>query len=141
MSIYVILDIDVHDEEKYLEYQEQVPAIIKKHGGRYSVRGGDIIALGEWKPDRIVVIEFPSLEKLQTFISCPEYAPHQELLLLRVVKKTSLQYELTQCITWGHEPPIFHFECEPTRWGFYVRHSGNVPPVYQYYPWIPALLW
>jgi len=75
MSIYVILDIDVHDEEKYLEYQKQVPAIIQKHGGRYSVRGGNIIALGEWKPERIVVIEFPSLEKLQTFISCPEYEP------------------------------------------------------------------
>ena len=57
MSIYVILDIDVYDEEKYLEYQKQVPAIIKTYGGRYLVRGGNIIALGEWEPERIVVIE------------------------------------------------------------------------------------
>ena len=75
MSIYVILDIDVYDEKKYLEYQKQVPAIIKKYGGRYLVRGGNIISLGEWKPERIVVLEFPSFEKLQAFISCSEYEP------------------------------------------------------------------
>jgi uncharacterized protein (DUF1330 family) len=75
MSIYVILDIDVHDKEKYLEYQKQVPAIIKKYGGRYLVRGGNVISLGEWRPERIVILEFPSSEKLQAFISCPEYQP------------------------------------------------------------------
>lgn len=75
MSIIVILDIDVHDKEKYSEYQKQVPAIIKKHGGKYLVRGGNVISLGEWKPERIVVLEFPSMEKLQAFISCPEYLP------------------------------------------------------------------
>ena len=79
MSIYVILDVDVHDEEKYLEYQKQVPPIIKTYGGRYLVRGGSIIALGEWNPKRIVIIEFPSLEKLQTFISCPEYEPVKQI--------------------------------------------------------------
>ena len=30
MSIYVILDIKVHDAERYLESQKQAPAIIKK---------------------------------------------------------------------------------------------------------------
>ena len=79
MSIYVILDLDVHDEEKYLEYQKQVPALIKKYGGRYIVRGGDIMALGEWNPARIVILEFPSIEKLQTFISCPEYEPVKQI--------------------------------------------------------------
>ena len=75
MSIYVILDIDVHDKEKYLKYQQQVPALIEKYGGRYIVRGGDIFAIGEWKPERIVILEFPSLEKLQAFLSSPEYQP------------------------------------------------------------------
>ncbi len=79
MSIYVILDLDVHDEEKYLEYQKQVPALIKKYGGRYVVRGGDIMALGEWNPARIVILEFPSIEKLQAFISCPEYEPVKQI--------------------------------------------------------------
>ncbi len=75
MSIYVILDIDVHDKEKYLEYQKRVPALIQKHGGRYIVRGGDIFATGDWKPERIVILEFPSMENLQAFLSNPEYEP------------------------------------------------------------------
>ena len=75
MRIYVILDIDVHDSEKYLEYKKQVPAIIQKHGGRYLVRGGDIITLGEWKPERIVMLEFPSFDNLLEFVNCPEYQP------------------------------------------------------------------
>ncbi len=75
MSVYVILDIDVHDKEKYLEYQKRVPAIIEKYDGRYLVRGGNVIPLGEWIPERIVLLEFPSLEKLEEFISCPEYQP------------------------------------------------------------------
>ena len=79
MSVYVILDIDVHDEEKYLEYQKQVPDIIKSYGGRYLVRGGNVIPLGEWQPERIVILEFPSLESLQTFVSCPEYEPVKKI--------------------------------------------------------------
>ena len=79
MSIYVILDVDIHDSEQYLEYQKQVPPIIKKHGGRYLVRGGNVVAMGEWKPERIVIFEFPSFEALQTFINCPEYQPVKRL--------------------------------------------------------------
>lgn len=79
MSIIVILDIDVHNKEKYHEYQTKVSSIIKKHGGRYLVRGGNIISLGEWKPQRIVLLEFPSMEKLQGFINCPEYAPVKQI--------------------------------------------------------------
>ncbi len=75
MPVYVILDIEVHDAERYAEYKRQVPAIIEKYGGRYLVRGGPVTALGDWKPERIVILEFPSQEKLQAFVGSPEYQP------------------------------------------------------------------
>ncbi len=75
MGIYVILDIDVHNSEKYREYQRRVPAIIQKYGGRYLVRGGNITILGEWKPERIVILEFPSFDNLLEFVNSPEYQP------------------------------------------------------------------
>ena len=75
MKVYAILDVEVHDEEKYAEYKRQVPAILERYGGRYLVRGGPVVALDSWRPERIVVIEFPSQERLQAFVSSPEYQP------------------------------------------------------------------
>jgi uncharacterized protein (DUF1330 family) len=45
MTAYVILDIDVHDQEGYQKYRAGVPALIAKHGGEYLVRGGDFEVL------------------------------------------------------------------------------------------------
>ena len=75
MSVYVILDIEIHDEEKYAEYKRQVPPIIEKYGGRYVVRGGPVVALDDWKPGRIVILEFSDRDQLQAFVSSPEYQP------------------------------------------------------------------
>jgi uncharacterized protein (DUF1330 family) len=94
MSIYVILDIKVHDPEKYLEYQRQAPAIIEQHGGRYLVRGGDIITLGSWQPERIVMLEFPTAEQAQAMLLSPEY---QQLKLIRDQATTSHAIAVEGC--------------------------------------------
>ena len=86
MSIYVILDIKVHDPEKYAEYQRQAPAIIEQYGGRYLVRGGDIIALGSWQPERIVMLEFATAEQARAMLMSPEY---QQVKLIRDQAATS----------------------------------------------------
>lgn len=95
MKVYAILDVDVHDEEKYAEYKRQVPAIIEKYGGRYLVRGGPIVALDDWQPKRIVILEFPSQEQLQAFVSSPEYQP---VLAIRNEATTS-----RTIVVQGHE--------------------------------------
>jgi len=40
MSAYVIAEIEITDPAAYEEYRKQVPAVIAKYGGRFTVRGG-----------------------------------------------------------------------------------------------------
>ena len=76
MAVYLILEVEVTDRAAYEEYLERVTSIIEKYGGRYLVRGGNIETFaGDWKPGRIVVLEFPSHDRLKTCFASPEYAP------------------------------------------------------------------
>jgi uncharacterized protein (DUF1330 family) len=74
MSVYMIIDSKVKDREKYDQYLDQVQPIVAKHGGRYHVRGENIRALGTWRPQRIIVIEFPSEDAIRGWLASPEYA-------------------------------------------------------------------
>jgi len=74
MSVYLIADIEIKDREMYSKYVEKVPAIIKKFGGRYLTQGGKITPLsGNWNPERITMIEFENMERLQQCFNSPEY--------------------------------------------------------------------
>jgi uncharacterized protein (DUF1330 family) len=75
MSVYMIIESRVKDEEKYKQYIEQVSPIVEKYGGHYHVRGENIRSIGDWKPERIIVIEFPSEEHIQKWLTSPEYGP------------------------------------------------------------------
>jgi len=76
MSAYVIVDIDVHDQEAYAEYIKLAPAGVAAYGGKYLARNGRKVVLeGEWTPKRLVILEFESLERAQAWIDSPEYAP------------------------------------------------------------------
>jgi uncharacterized protein (DUF1330 family) len=75
MSVYMILEIQVVDAETYGEYIQQAPATVEQYGGRYLVRGGAITPLtGGWDPQRMVVIEFPTMERFQEWLTSPEYS-------------------------------------------------------------------
>jgi uncharacterized protein (DUF1330 family) len=76
MAAYVIAEIDVTDPAGYEEYRKQVLGVVTKYGGRFIVRGGKIDSReGGWMPQRIVVVEFPSLAQAQKWYNSPEYAP------------------------------------------------------------------
>jgi uncharacterized protein (DUF1330 family) len=76
MTVYVIADIEITDQDAYAEYQKLVPPIIEKFGGKYLVRGGQIISgESEWGLTRIVMLEFPSAEKAEEYATSDEYAP------------------------------------------------------------------
>jgi len=76
MSAYVIAEIEVTDPVAYEEYRRQVPAVVTKFGGRFIVRGGKIDPKeGGWTPQRIVVVEFPSMAQAQKWYDSPDYAP------------------------------------------------------------------
>ncbi len=74
MVAYVIADVDVLDSAKYEEYKKLTPQAIAKHGGRFLTRGGQTAVLeGDWRPGRVVLIEFPSLEAARSFYTSVEY--------------------------------------------------------------------
>lgn len=76
MKAYVVGDVQVLNPERYAEYRAQVLATIEKHGGRFLVRGGEANVIeGDWKPNRIVVIEFPDMPSLEAWYRSNEYAP------------------------------------------------------------------
>ena len=75
MAAYVIIGVEVTDESAYGSLREQVPAIVKAHGGRYLVQGGAAeVVRGDWTPHRLVVIEFDSVEQAKRWQSAPDYA-------------------------------------------------------------------
>jgi uncharacterized protein (DUF1330 family) len=76
MKAYVIVDVKITDPVRYDDYKKLTPASLVPYGGKFIVRGGQTETLeGEWEPGRIVVIEFPSMEKAKAWWSSDEYAP------------------------------------------------------------------
>ncbi len=74
MAAYLVVDIDVTNPVQFEEYKKLAPAAIAKYGGRYLIRGGAYEALeGNWKPQRVTVVEFESMEKGKAFYNSPEY--------------------------------------------------------------------
>jgi uncharacterized protein (DUF1330 family) len=70
----VLADVTVTDPPAMEEYRKQVPATLAKYGGRFLVRGGAHQTVeGDWKPARLVVIEFPSLADAQRWYDSEEY--------------------------------------------------------------------
>lgn len=76
MAAYVIADVAPEDAEAYRAsgYLEAAARTSKEYGGVYRVRGGALSVLeGEWEPERIVLIEFPSMERLLAWYNSAEY--------------------------------------------------------------------
>jgi uncharacterized protein (DUF1330 family) len=75
MTAYVIADIDIHDQDAYREYSALVPDTLRPYGGRFLVRGGAFETLeGDWRPRRVVVLEFPSAGHARRWYGSQEYA-------------------------------------------------------------------
>jgi uncharacterized protein (DUF1330 family) len=80
MPAFVIVDIDVHDPDRYEEYKRLAETTVTAYGGRYVARGGRKEVLeGGWTPKRLVILEFESLERAKQWWNSPEYRPAREL--------------------------------------------------------------
>jgi uncharacterized protein (DUF1330 family) len=76
MPAFVIADVSPDDVEAYRAsgYLEAAARTSKEYGGFYRARGGALTVLeGEWEPERIVLIEFPSMERLLAWYNSAEY--------------------------------------------------------------------
>lgn len=98
MSVYMIIEIEIRNNELYSKYVNKVPEVIEKYGGRYLIRGGKVTPLsGNWNPERIILIEFETIEQLQECFKSTEYL---ELAPLR--KQSTIGRSI---IVEGYLPP------------------------------------
>jgi uncharacterized protein (DUF1330 family) len=80
MKGYVIVEIEILDQAKYDKYRQMAPASIQQYGGTYIVRGGRIDPLeGAWKPERLAILEFESVERAKAWYNSAEYAPAKKI--------------------------------------------------------------
>lgn len=81
MTAYLVLDFSVRDLRGFMPYVEAIPAFIARHGGRYIVRGEKPTVMeGDWRPARMVILEFPARANAEAFLADPEA---QDLFALR----------------------------------------------------------
>ncbi len=80
MPAYVIVETTIHDPEQYEQYKAASPAAVAGGGGRFVVRGGELAVLeGDWKPARLVVLEFEDLEAAKRWYESAEYQAAKQL--------------------------------------------------------------
>jgi uncharacterized protein (DUF1330 family) len=81
MSAYAISEVEMRDAAGFEAYRTIAAQTIAKYGGRYLVRGGTASVIeGGPPPKTIIVVEFPTMERLRDWYASPEYA---EALKLR----------------------------------------------------------
>lgn len=74
MPAYLIVQVEITDPDRCREYFVESPRVIALYGGRYIARAGEMVTLeGEENSRRIVLIEFPSLEKAKEWYHSEEY--------------------------------------------------------------------
>ncbi len=74
MPAYVLVEVEVLDAPAFERYREIAPPIIAAYGGRYLARGGRSETLEGDPCHRMVVLEFPSLERAREWWASEEYA-------------------------------------------------------------------
>ena len=80
MSAYVVVEIVVNNPEGYEEYKKLAPPPIATYGGKYIARGGSAENLeGDWEPNRIVILEFESVDKAKKWLDSEEYREAKSL--------------------------------------------------------------
>jgi uncharacterized protein (DUF1330 family) len=66
VSAYLVVEHTILDPTKFEEYRTKVAPMIQKHGGPYLTKGGThkLLEVSRPAPDRVAIIEFPSMEAL-----------------------------------------------------------------------------
>ena len=80
MSAYIIVEIEITDPVGYEEYKRLAGPTVELYGGKYIVRGGVCETLeGDWKPKRIVILQFQTMDRAKAWLNCPEYAEPRKM--------------------------------------------------------------
>jgi uncharacterized protein (DUF1330 family) len=80
VAAYVIANVVIEDPVRYEDYKRMVPQTLTTFGGRFIARGAQVEVLeGTWRPERLVILEFPSVERARAWWRSPEYAEARAL--------------------------------------------------------------
>jgi uncharacterized protein (DUF1330 family) len=77
MTAYLLVEIKIHDPSWMTEYQENVPALMRRYGGEHLVTSKRITRHeGDGPdPDGIALFTFPTMEAIDAFLSDADYRP------------------------------------------------------------------
>jgi uncharacterized protein (DUF1330 family) len=89
-SAYIIANVRVTDPVQYEQYKRLSSLAMQAHGAEVCVRGGAVEVLeGDWQPDRVVILKFPSVAAAKAFNASAEYeqarAARQGAAVMRMV--------------------------------------------------------
>jgi uncharacterized protein (DUF1330 family) len=80
MPAYVIVETDVRDPAQYEHYKTAASGAIDAAGGSYLARGGELAVFeGDWRPQRLVLLEFEDLDAAKRWYDSPLYREARRL--------------------------------------------------------------
>jgi len=96
MPAYYIGEHKISNLALFDDYLAEVVPMVERFGGRYLTKAGSHEILeGEWKPNRVVIIEFPDIASIKNWYRTPEYQP---LIALRRSTATDVMIILRRIV-------------------------------------------
>lgn len=72
--VYCLFEnVKITDSTKFDTYKKSVSSIVEKFGGKYIVAGKPKALEGQWNPESLVMIKFPSLEQARKWYNSQDY--------------------------------------------------------------------
>jgi uncharacterized protein (DUF1330 family) len=127
MPAHFLVEVETTNPDLMAEYRKHTPGLVARFGGRFTVRGGATETVeGDWRPQRIVFIEFPDMKALKDFYTCAEYQP---------VLKMRLEAGRSKAVAFEGEA------CAPSRAFFVVELAvTDMSQLAAYREKVPALV-
>jgi len=81
LSAYIIFDVEVTDPAAAPAYLKLANESLTPFKSKTIVHGGTVEVLeGDWKPERVVVVEFESMEQARKWYMSPAYTKAKDIL-------------------------------------------------------------
>jgi len=94
MSIYLIVEVEVHNKDAYEDYKKAVKPLLETAGGEILAQDRNIEVLkGDWHPSRITIFKWPSKEAAEHFLASEQYQPLKKLRESLSTEKTVILVE------------------------------------------------
>lgn len=75
MPAYLVVDLDIHDQDAIADYRSMALPLVAKAGGRLIALDDAPLELEGWRATNMLIIEFPDMDGIRGLFASPEYAP------------------------------------------------------------------